>query len=153
MRAQRPIDVPENHRRGIRTTLLIFDDMLCAVEEWAGGRETKSSLRVERNRLTPEQRARLLRQTTGLRLVLEAARRDLGLKPEVRDATSDVWCRCLALREALMELEPRQLRRYGDVPAPLAQYSDAMTRKLLDGLDALLEIARTSQDGAGQSKE
>ena len=144
MRAQRPIDVPENHRRGIRATLMIFDELLCSVEEWAEGREEKSVLHVERNRLTPEQRSRLLQQAAGLRLVLDAARRELGLKPDVRDAASDIWCRCAAIREQLMEIEGRRLRRYGDVPSDLSEYMDALSNALLKGLDGLLADGKPS---------
>lgn len=152
-RAQQPIDVPENHRRGIRATLVIFDDLLCSVEEWAAGRETKSVLHIERNRLTPEQRARLVQRVAGLRLVLDAARHELDLKPDVCDAASDIWCRCAAIREQLMELEPRQLRRYGEVPRDLAQYMNAMTRTLLAGADGLLETASPSRGNADRSEE
>jgi hypothetical protein len=153
MRTQRPIDVPDNHRRGIRATLVIFDELLCSVEEWAAGREAKSVLHIERNRLTQEQRSRLLQQVAALRLVLDAARRELGLKPDVCNATSDIWCRCVAIREALMELEPRHLARYGDVPSDLAQYMNAVTRKLLDGLDGLLETTRPPRGEADQGEK
>ena len=144
MPEQRPIDVPENHRRGITTTLVMFDELLCAIEEWAKGREVRAALYAEQNSLSKEQRSRLLKQAARLRQVLDAARRDLGLEPYVRDAASDIWSRCAALREHLMEIEGRRLRRYGDVPSDLSEYMDALSNALLKGLDGLLADGKPS---------
>jgi hypothetical protein len=147
MPAQRPIELPENHRRGITATLALFDELLCAIEEWARGREVRAALYTEQNRLTGEQRSRLLKQAARLRQLLKGARRDLGLEPYVRDAASDIWSRCAALREHLIEIEGRRLHRYGDVPPKLSEYMDALSGALLKGLDEL--VAGNTQSASG----
>jgi hypothetical protein len=145
MSGQTRIDVPENHRRGITTTLTLFDELLCRVEEWAQGREVRSVLHLERNRLTKAQRSRILAEVAKLRRLLESARRQLGLEPAGHDAAADIWSRCAVFREYVMELESRQLHRYGEVPSDLADYVDSLAPRLLAALDRIIAAVSSSE--------
>jgi len=132
----------ENHRRAVSTTLALFDALLCRIAEWAAGREQHGVLYEEVNDLGPERRRALRREVGRLRRRLEAARRDLGLAVMREPASLDIWGRCAAFRENLVELEGRRLRRYGEVPADLAEYMDRISGDLTAGLDGLLKALR-----------
>jgi len=131
-----------NHRRAISTTLALFDALLGRLAEWADGREQRGVLYEEVNDLGPDRRRVLRRQVARLRRRLEAARRDLGLAVIHEPASLDIWGRCAAFRENLVELEARRLRRYGEVPPDLADYMDALSGDLTAGLDRLLTALR-----------
>ena len=132
------LSLAENHRHGIGTTLALLDEVLCLVEDWAGGRERKGVLYEERNNLSQPQRRALSRETARIRKRLETARCDLKLTTASRDAVSDIWSRCASLRENVMELEGRQLRRYGAPGPELEAYMDSLSHDLLAALDRLL---------------
>ncbi|MEW6356788.1 MAG: hypothetical protein AB1696_10700 [Planctomycetota bacterium] len=128
------------HRRGVATTLTLLDEMLCKVEEWAKGREARSVLYQECNTLSPRQKSAMLSQVTETKALLRQISDDLGLRPEERSVASEIWAMASALREHVMELEGRYMRRYGDVPTQLADYLDARSAELLGGMDRLMEI-------------
>jgi hypothetical protein len=145
---QQPASLPlgANHQLGVSATLALMDEMLCRIEEWAGGRERKGVLYQERNNLRPAQRRALAQECARLRMRLESSRRELGLTVTCEEAATDVWSRCAALRETIMQLEGRHLRRYGAVAPEVEAYMDALSRDLLAGLDRLLQ-ALAAQDG------
>jgi len=142
----RKLHLPENHERGIGTTLLLFDELLCRVEEWTAGREVKSTLYRVRNSLTQAQRSRLRNEIADLRRVLLSAKERLDLAPPAHDAVVDIWSRCAAFRENLMALESRHLRRYGKVPPDLAKYMDALALELLERLDGIIRVVSLKAD-------
>ncbi|NOY81769.1 MAG: hypothetical protein GXP31_12305 [Kiritimatiellaeota bacterium] len=127
-----------NHRRGVGATLRLLDEMLCRFEEWGEGREKTSILYREKNNLSPMQRAGILAAVGELRDRLEAFRRDLGLRPTVQTAESDIWGGCSGVWENLVELESSYLRRYGKVSPELATYMDAHVPALIEGIEMIL---------------
>jgi len=137
--SRRPVPLGENHKRGLTTALVRLDEMLCDIEEWARGRERRSVLYKERNDLPPAERRALLREVDRIRRDIADARDRLRLEAPEQSAADEVWARCAAVRENLMELESRQLRRYGAVHRELARCADALSARLLEGVDRLLD--------------
>lgn len=127
-----------NHRRGISNSLAFLDETLSWFEEWAKGREIRSVLYQEHNSLSPEQRSALIAQIASMRRLLQELKDKLGLEERIQDASSDIWTRCAALREVVLELDSPHLRKYGEVPKDLATVMDAAIPRLLDGLDGLV---------------
>lgn len=140
MRKRHPIQVGPNHRRGISTTLTFLDEALCQFEEWAEGRERGSVLYQERNTLSPEQREALLGEIARLRSLLRDARDRLGLTARTQDAVQAIWGSGSALREHIVELEAKHLRRYGKVSPDLAAFLDPHVEELLAGIDRILTV-------------
>ena len=138
-RSEKPVQLSENHRRGVATTLGLLDELLCRVEEWADGRELHGALYHERNNLNAAQRKELLKRVAHLRSSLQDAQRDVGLAGVTQDAASDIWSRCASFRENLMELAGAQLRRYGDLSPDAQAFMDRLSHHLLTGLDNLLQ--------------
>jgi len=136
------VSINPNHRRAIATALSLLDEMLCGVDEWARGKERRGALYEERNNLTPGQRKRLLREVVRLRARLETTRDDLDLPVRTQEAASDIWGRCAAFREVVMELAGRHMRRYGAVPPEAATYMDALSENLIADLDRVTTALR-----------
>lgn len=132
------LNLSESHRRGIAATLGLLDEMLCLIDDWAAGRERRGVLYQERNNLSPAQRETLLERTASLRKRLDTARRELALPVRSCDALTDIWSRCGAARETIMELEGRHLRRYGRLTPEQERYMDALSSEVLEGVDGLL---------------
>jgi len=105
----------ENHRRGISVTLGLLEQALCEFEEWAKGREVRSVLYEEHNDLAEGQREEILREVESMRRVLRQMKHFLDLKDICRSAKGEIWARCSALWEGLVELEGKYLKRYGEV--------------------------------------
>jgi len=141
------IEMNENHRRGIATTLRLFDEMLCRFEEWARGREIHSVLYEEKNGLSVEQREQLLQETAALRELLRRFRDDLSLSPGVQYAENDIWGGCSGFWENLVELESKHLRRYGDVSPALSEYMDRNVPGLITGLERHLAVLGPGRRG------
>jgi hypothetical protein len=140
MRKTPAVQVGPNHRRGISTTLTFLDEALCEFEQWAKGREMRSVLYKERNMLSPQQRRALLAEIGRVRRLLRDLQDSLGLAASTQDAAQAVWGRCSALREHIVELEARHLRRYGKVSPDLAAFLDPRVEQLLDRLDRMSAI-------------
>jgi len=58
------MDISPNHRKGISVALTSLDEMLCAVEAWARGREAQGVLYRAQNTLSPGRREQLLTEVT-----------------------------------------------------------------------------------------
>ena len=67
----------ENHRRGISSTLVLLDEMLCRFERWAEGEAFTGVLYREHNTLSAKHRRRILKEIAALRN-LQAEPRDLS---------------------------------------------------------------------------
>jgi hypothetical protein len=140
MRPPPPSRIGKNHRRGVSTTLALVDEALCEFEHWAEGREARSVLYREHNNLSPAQRKSLLAEVSKMRAVIGELRDALGLEAAGQEAAQSIWGRCSALREHLVELTGRHLRRYGK-PAPgLADYLDPRVDELLRRLDRVSSL-------------
>jgi len=134
MSDQLPIAMGGSHRRGIAAALLLFDRMLCEIEEYAYGREVRSVLYVEHNTLSESQKTQLLAEISRIRGVLGELKDGLGLEAEVEDIGRKIWGECSTFWEVLMETKSRFLARYGPPPEGLAEYLDPR----IDGLIASL---------------
>jgi len=140
MRKRPVIQIGPNHRRGIGTTLTFLDEAVSEFEEWAEGRERISVLYRERNTLSPRQRRAVLSEVTRVRRLLRDLQDRLGLTPRTQDAVQAIWGRGSALREHIVELEAKHLRRYGKVNPDLAAYLDPRVEELLGCIDDILTI-------------
>jgi len=149
MSGKRTSPLEENHRRAVSTTLALLDELLCRIEGWAGGREDRGILYTERNNLAPSQRKTLRQTVAHLRGLILSARIELDLKATTQDALSDIWSRCAAFRQNLMEITGASLRRYGPVSRDVVHRLDALSRDLLDGLDTILDALPKAPDGDG----
>jgi hypothetical protein len=147
MSTEKDIVVNENQRRTLGITLAVVDQTLCGIEEWAKGREVRSVLYEERNLLGTAQRRLLVRRIDRMRRTLERLREDLHLPKETRSASDDIWGRCAALRETLMELEGGRLRGYGEVDPTLAAYLSSQVAALLAALDQVASVASGRAEG------
>ena len=140
MKKTRFPELGANHRRGISTTLAFLDEALGEFEQWARGRETGGALYRERNTLSPAQRKKLLSEIAAMRGVLRELREALALQATTQDAAESIWGRCSALREHLVELTGRHLRRYGTPPPGLAGYLNPKVEELLQRLDRISAV-------------
>jgi hypothetical protein len=140
MTTEHDIILNQNQRRALGITLALVDETLCRIQEWAKGREVHSVLYQEQNRLAPAQRRLLARRIARMRRTLERLREDLHLPKQTRSASDDIWARCAALRESLMELEGRRLRGYGEVDPTLAACLSSQVPGLLQGLDRIVSV-------------
>jgi len=127
------------HRRGIAATLVLLDEVLCDVTEWASGRSRRSVLIREDNDLSAGQRARLIAIVENARRLLAGAADRLGLEPETRYVSSSVWSACITARLGVAELASRHLNRYGEVPPELVDYMDDLSAALLRELDRMID--------------
>jgi hypothetical protein len=140
MKKARFIELGENHRRGISTTLTFLDEALCEFEQWAKGREVSSVLYQERNALSPRQRKRVLSEIAEMRDLLRELRDALELEGASQHATLAIWGRCSSLREHLVELTGSHLRRYGKPTPGLTDYLDPKVEELLRRLDRVSSL-------------
>lgn len=142
-----PAKASDSHRRGINITLTILDEALCGVEQWAKGRELHSVLYNEHNTLSSCQRQDILSEIDKMREVLRKLQQTLQLEPTVQDARSAIRGQCAGLWEHIVELKPKHLRRYGDVPPALAEHMDHEVDALIEGLLRILDILKRAPAG------
>jgi hypothetical protein len=141
------IPVSENHRRGISSTLGILDEMLCRFERWAKGESVRGVLYREEGKLSPEQRAAILKEIRNIRETLTQLRNKLELNEKTIDIPTAIWSQCSWFWEALVELESRHLRRYGSLPAGLEKYLDPKIHHIIEHLTKISEIVHARPPG------
>jgi hypothetical protein len=139
-------DLSESHKRSIGTACLLLDEMLCEFEQFARGREVRSVFYVERNRLSPRQKERLLAEIQRVRDVLRELKETLGLRVEPQDIVQRVWGSSSAFWEVLVETESKHLRRYGKMPQDFGQYLDPRVETLIQHLRNISRIAGGRQE-------
>ena len=142
------IEINENQRRSIASSLALLDEALCLFEEYGRGREVHSVCFEERNRLTAKQRKRLLGEIAKLRDEMRQIKEDLGLPCRVEDVGKMIWGHSAGFWEMLAELESKRLRAYGEVSADLAEYLDPRAESLLERVQGLSAIAGGTNGGA-----
>jgi hypothetical protein len=135
----------ENFKRGIETTLVVLDEALCEFEQWAKGREQRSVFYSERNTLSTEQREAILSEVAKMREMLQELQDDLELAGRVRGGANDIWGKCAILSVNLMELEGRHLSRYGEPPPGLVEYLDPRLKPLITALNHLYRLVEESK--------
>jgi len=142
------IPISDNHRRGIVSALLLFDRMLCEVEEYAYGREVRSVLCIEHNALSEDQKSRLLAEISQMRAVLQELKDGLGLEAEIEDVGRKIWGEGSTFWEVLVETKSRYLKGYGQTSPQLAQYLDPRIDVLIQHLRNLTALALDGADRA-----
>jgi len=143
------IPIGENHRSTIASTLGILDEMLCRFERWAKGAEARSVLYLEQNTLRYQQKREILTHIKAIRELLSQLRDDLDLPPKTLDVAGAIWSESACFWEAVVELGPRYLQAYGEVPPELAAYIDPKVELLIEHLTAISEAAR----GSGEPRQ
>jgi hypothetical protein len=135
----------ENFKRGIETTLVVLDEAICQFEQWAKGREQRSVFYSERNTLSPAQREAILSEVAGMREMLWELRDDLGLEGRVRGGANTIWGKSAVLSVNLTELEGKYLARYGEPPRGLVEYLDPRIKQLKASLMHIFRLAEKSK--------
>jgi hypothetical protein len=141
------IPISDNHRRAIVSALLLFDRMLCEVEEYAHGREVRSVFHVERNTLSEDRKSKLLAEVSQMRAVLQELKDGLGLEAEIEDVGRRIWGQGSTFWEVLVETKSRYLKGFGQVPPQLARYLDPRMDVLIQHLRNLTALALDGADG------
>ena len=131
----------ETHRRGISATLSLLDEMLCRFERWANGELAEGVLYRERDTLTSQQRKTIFQEIAALRSLMTELRDRLGLKVTSRDIGIAIWSESSAYWEALVELGPKYLRRYGDMPDDFARDFDGQVETIIRHMNRIAEAA------------
>ena len=144
----RSIEINENQRRSIASSLALLDEALCLFEEYGRGREVHSVCFEERNRLTARQRKRLLGEIEKLHEEMRQIKEDLGLPRRVEDVGKRIWGHSAGFWEMLAELQSNRLRGYGEVSSDLAEYLDPRAESLLERVQGLSAIAGGTNGGA-----
>lgn len=134
--------MPEAMRRGINTTLILLDEQLCEIEQWATGRKHQSVLYQEQNTLSDTQQEGILGELTKARETLHRLRDRLELRTETCDAASRIASLCSAAWPNLVELQGKHLKRYGEVPAELRATLTPEVETLIDLVRRVADIAR-----------
>lgn len=132
---------PAAHRRGIRATLILLDEGLCEIERWAKGRAVSSAVYEEVNDLSPQQGAELLAEVAHVRSLLTEMRQSLRIDLEKKTARVAITSLCSSMWKHAVELGWRHLKRYGDVPADLAEYLGPRISEIESGLRSMLEVS------------
>ena len=130
------------HVAGVAAALALLDETLCEIDELARGRERRSVIHRERNRLSERQRTAILERTAAMRDAIRQVRDALGLRPEVVDAAVEIRSRCAGMWEHAIELKAEHLARYGPVPEWLASWVDPAADALAEGLAAILDLLK-----------
>ena len=81
-----------------------------------------------------------------MRGVLAGLQDTLRVSRKLQSARGDIWGRCAASRESLMELQGDRLKGYGAVHPDLQRLLDEAIPLLLAGLDRLASLA-SDKDG------
>jgi hypothetical protein len=139
------MELGDNFKRGIETTLVILDEALCEFEQWAQGREQRSVLYSERNTLSPAQQKEILSEVAGMREMLRELQNGLGLEGRVRGGANTIWGKCAVLSVNLEELVGQQLARYGELPPGLVEYLAPRLQRLLSSLKHIFRLVEKSK--------
>lgn len=130
----------ESHIRGISVTLSLLDKALCEFDDWAKGNAVRSVLYEVRNGLSSEQCQGISQLVSEMQSILREISAALSLEGTVRSVDRKILGSCSVLWVSLAELEGRNLRRYGEVPAGLAEYLDPRTASLNHKLRQITDI-------------
>ncbi|MBN1900190.1 hypothetical protein JW926_02540 [Candidatus Sumerlaeota bacterium] len=132
--------INENHRRGISSTLILLDEMLCMFENWAKGEAGCGILYREINDLNDSQIKSLLRRISALRNLIGEMRDRLSLSDKTIQLSGKIWAQSSAFSNHLIELESKYLRGYGEIAADAVRYLDAQSHKLVSELKGITKI-------------
>jgi len=147
MARKHPVEVGENHKRAISTTLTLLDEMLCEFEEFAQGRERHGVMHHERNSLSDKQRRGIQAEVVAMRRTMRELKEALGLTDSRDEIAQHIWARASAFWEVLVETQSRYLRRYGAFAPELKECLDPRIAVLIARLQTLADLSRHSASG------
>jgi hypothetical protein len=134
------ISINENQKRSIACSLVLLDETLCLLEDYARGREIHSVLYEECNRLTDRQRKNLLAEIGRVRVLMRQMKGELELPTRVTNVGKRIWGHSAVFQDVVAEMESKTLRGYGQVAPGLAAYLDPKAKMLLDCLQTITSI-------------
>lgn len=137
-------DLNETYKRRLGTTLTFLDRTICELEQMAMGRETRSVLYTESNRLAPAQRETILKEAAAIRDELRRLKEELELQETVQSVAGLVWSQCSSLWASLAEIDAKRLKGYGEAPAGFTGYWDPRLLELGDHVKRILDVFRAS---------
>ncbi|MBN2132734.1 MAG: hypothetical protein JW741_24755 [Sedimentisphaerales bacterium] len=149
MRRPKADAISDNHRRSISNTLGLLDERLCRFERWAKGLTAEAPLYRERDDLDESQKQAILAQIFAARATLGHMREEFGLDQQQASITKLIASQCDWFWEFLVQLESKQLNRYGEVPAGFAACFDPKVKFLIKCLEAISGIARRAAGHEG----
>ncbi len=135
----------DGHKRRIQTTLTLLDRATCDFCHWADGHEQHSVLHEAHNSLDRDQCQQIKRYVSEIRAELQQLKLELQLKISHQDAATMIRARCATLSEALVELTPGRMKRYGALSDDDAQTIQQAAGKLIELVEAIARC--TSADG------
>ena len=139
------LEVSDNHRRIISTTLGHLDETLCMFRQWAEGQEISSVLFKEQNALSPRQRERLRLAILELEEQIREIRDTLELRENVKSVASAIRGHCACLWADLLEIQSHHLRGYGEPSPAFVDYLDPRIRRLGALMQRLPEIVMNEE--------
>ncbi len=127
-------------RRTLATSLGLLDQTLSRFEEYAKGREIRSVMWKEENRLSAEQRDALLTCISEIKALLARMKEDLNLPARVDRVAATIWGESAAFWNTLAEVKSQRLAAYGKVDPSLASYVDPKVERLISAMQAIADI-------------
>ena len=146
MAQENAVEVGENHKRAIGTTLTLLDEMLCEFEEYAQGRERHGVMYHERNSLSDKQRRGIQSEVAAMRRTMRELKEALGLTDSRDEVAQHIWARASAFWEVLVETQSRYLRRYGEFAPGLKECLDPRIEVLIARLLTLVGLIPTLRE-------
>jgi hypothetical protein len=126
------VNLSENHKRSISTSLHLLDKQLCQWEQWINSPPKPGVMYQQQDTLSAEQKRELQCRIAQLRHEILRARDELKLTPARPDTSSLIAGDANVLWEMLCELNGTSLQGYGEVPAELAQYLNPIGKALTE---------------------
>jgi hypothetical protein len=134
------LNLDSNYKRTIGIALTLIDKTICELDEWARGREHRSVLYVEINRLSAAQCEAILAATANVRGILQELKDALGLEVTVQTVVGSIWGQCSGLWASLAEIESRRPRGYGAAPQGFGKFFDPKLSEIEKQLKDILGI-------------
>jgi hypothetical protein len=137
--------INENHRRIIRITLYLLDEMLCRLEQWAKRHEIHSTLFEEINTLSDSQCESLLKEIEGIRTTLAQVKEDLALEANSEVVGKNIAAMCLLfITDNLDTLKGNGLSDFGQVSPKVTAYLDPKLDEIIGRLQEIIQIGKAS---------
>jgi hypothetical protein len=133
------VELGENQKRNISTSLHLLDKELCQWEQWIDSPPKHGAMYQQQDTLSTRQKHELHRRIDQLRREILRVRDDLKLEPARPVTSSLIVGGANVLWEMLCELNSTSLQGYGEVSADLAQYLNPIGKELAQ---KMYEIAR-----------
>lgn len=135
------IEVDENHKRVIQSTLALFDHMLCLFEKWIAREEIHSIFYEEVNTLTDQQCQTITNEIKEIRHLILKMRDDLKLHKRYQNIAQSIHAMSLIfISDDLLSLNKKGLEHYGKEPSDLLAYLEPKASELIHRLEHIATI-------------